>query len=334
VAEPADVCLLTLGQGSGYGVSGTSFTFHGSHGINLGGCPVGSEDNMTCTGHNLEAPWGVAAHGDTDSGCGDVQLSIPGAITDPYSGLAADIPPNSCGDTHPGATVGSAGINTGLGSSTAPQVYTVCGTLTLPASSGANPVNVTGTQTWVIVNGTLNLNGNTLETTGAGGITVIFTSPNLADAKTATSGGQGYITDSAGGGGISISAPAPPIVGGVPVPSDNYFSGVTLYQDPTPWGTGGTASTYSSVWDGNSSKTGWDLSGGVYFPNADFTFNGAVDKAGNGYECFDLVANDITSNGGNQFSVFATDLSNPLAQCGLQGTKTPYAAGYRYALVG
>jgi Flp pilus assembly protein TadG len=318
VAEPADVCLLTLGQGGGI-KKNTSFTFHGSHGINLSGCPVGSDDNMDCTGTNLQAPWGISGNGDTDGGCGNLQLSQPGPITDPYAALASDIPVNTCGSSYPGAST----ISTGLGSPTSAATIMVCGNLKL-----SSDLAITGDETVVIENGVLDLNGHNLTTSGTGGnggVTVVFTSPNKGSLPTSVTGGSnGYIQDSAGGGGISISAP--------PAGSGN-FAGVTLYQDPTPWGTGSSAKTYNSTWDGNSSKTGWDLSGGVYFPNADFTFNGAVDKAGNGYACFDMVANSITDNGGNQFSVFATDMSNPLAECGLEGTTTPSAAGYRYALV-
>ncbi len=92
----------------------------------------------------------------------------------------------------------------------------------------------------------------------------------------------------------------------------------------------GTNNTYGSTWDGNSSKTGWSLSGAYYLPNANLILNGATDKASNGYNCFDLVLNSIDSNGGNGFSMFA----NPLSQCGQQGTVTPHILGFRMALVG
>jgi hypothetical protein len=171
---------------------------------------------------------------------------------------------------------------------------------------------------------------------------LVFTSPNYTATQgisTASPSGKtlqtvdngGYIQDGAGGGGLNISSPPA---------GDGDFAGMTIYQDPTPWDTASLTTpspnnnTYSQVWDGNSSKTGWTLSGGVYLPNAVFTFNGAVDKASNGYDCFSMVAAQITNNGGNGSSIFAASMANPLAQCGLQGTNVTKVAGYRFALVG
>jgi Flp pilus assembly protein TadG len=314
VAEAANICLLTLGNGSFK--KSSAFDFDGSNGINLASCPVGSNGGMTCNGHNLNAPWGISANNKgADSGCGDLDLSQHDPIPDPYASLASDIPNDNCGGNYPGTTTGGGTISQTAGSQGSPQVYVICGNVQLSGDFA-----VSGMQTWVIQGGTLDLNGHNLTTSNSGGLTVVFS--GTPPAAVTSNKGVGYITDSAGGGGFSISSP----------PAGNGdFSGITLYQNPASWS--GNA-TYSATWDGNSSKTGWDLSGGVYMPNANYVFNGAVDKAGNGYECFDMVANSIDSNGGNQFSLFATTMANPLAECGLQGTKVPQAIGYRYALVG
>ncbi len=52
VAEPADICFLTLGWGAySHGSQHYAMQFHGSSGINLQGCPVGTNGGMNCTGH-------------------------------------------------------------------------------------------------------------------------------------------------------------------------------------------------------------------------------------------------------------------------------------------
>jgi Flp pilus assembly protein TadG len=329
VAEPSNICLLTLGSGP-YTKNSTkeAFDFHGSNGINLAACPVGSNNGMNCTGANLNAPFGIAGNGGTDSNCGNLTLSQPGPIADPLAALAADIPLNTCGGSY--GTVSSGTLSTTAGGPTGAATIIVCGNLQLSAD-----FKVTGDETIVVENGVLDLNGHNFCTGdclggGTGGVTVIFTSPSYSQipasviAGTTVNGAQGYIQDSVGGGGLNIQAPPK---------GSGDFQGVTLYQDPTPWA-GSPPNTYPSIWNGNSSKTGWDLSGGVYMPNANYIFNGAIDKASNGYQCFDMVTNSITSNGGNQYSLFATGLANPLSQCGGYGTPIPHAYGYRFALVG
>jgi hypothetical protein len=200
----------------------------------------------------------------------------------------------------------------------------VCGNLTLNGD-----LTITGDETIVVENGYLNLAGHNFTTSGTGGVTVIFTSPNYSSLPSVvvngtslgSSKGSGYIQDSAGSGSLNISSP--------PAGSGD-FAGITVYQDPTPWNNAGTEVSYSSTWDGDSTKLGWSLSGVYYMPNADMVLNGATDKASNGYNCFDMVINSITSNGGNAYSMFA----NPLSQCGQQGSTLPRVFGFRYALVG
>jgi len=323
VEEPSNICLLTLGWGANDGSQKYALQFHGSSGVNLEGCPVGTNGGMDCTGHTtLNAPFGVDgndANGHNDkSSCGDFAYSQGASIADPYVSLDTSIPTNTCG-SYPGQT----GVSTGLGTTTAPQTIMVCGNLTLSANTA-----ITGNEVIVIENGVLNLAGFNLSTSGTGGVAIIFTSPSTAQLPSSvTSGSVGYIQDSTGGGGIDISSN--PFGSGT-------WSGVTVYQNPIPWNScncsalSGTDTTYNSTWDGNSSKTGWSLSGAYYLPNANLTLNGATDKASNGYNCFSMVLNSVDSNGGNNFSMFA----HPLSECGQQGTVTPHVFGFRYALVG
>jgi hypothetical protein len=195
-------------------------------------------------------------------------------------------------------------------------VHIISGNLTLTA----DVKSVTGDQIWVINNGVLNLNGFSLCTGGclpggSGGLAIVFTGVHPSSS---TMGSAGYIQ---GAGTLDISS--------LPAKSGT-FSGVTLYQDPTPWGgEPATGTTYSATYDGSKGQT-WDLSGIIYFPNADWTLNGAMGKADNGYSCFNWVSDTSTVNGGGgSFSLF----SNPLSQCTQQGSKEVETYGYRFALV-
>jgi hypothetical protein len=53
-----------------------------------------SNTGSTCNGSNLNAAMGDAAG--TNNGCGNIQNSNVPVVTDPYSGLASNIPANPC----------------------------------------------------------------------------------------------------------------------------------------------------------------------------------------------------------------------------------------------
>src|SRR6266853_3404561 len=87
---PMSFCLLALGP----------------QGIRSNGAPKSSmacntmsNTGSTCNGGDLGAPMG-AAH-NTNNGCGVKKYSNVKAITDPYAGLASNIPANSCGSNPP-----------------------------------------------------------------------------------------------------------------------------------------------------------------------------------------------------------------------------------------
>ena len=83
-------CLLALAS------DGTSpaITSHGAASANMTGCNIMSNTGSTCTGHNLLATYGDA-HG-TNNGCGITEHSNVHAVSDPYSGLASNIPSDTC----------------------------------------------------------------------------------------------------------------------------------------------------------------------------------------------------------------------------------------------
>lgn len=325
---PSPLCLLALGTYVGNGANGYAFNSSGGQSINLAGCPVGAMGNMKCDGSNLGAPYGVATGTDGGSaGCGVVGLNGQ-SITNPYSNLASNVPANTC-STYSLQTVSSTDLSS-------PGTKIFCGSVTLP--SGTNTISG-GDHVWVIENGILNMNGATLQTAAESGVVIIFTSPSttklnqyLFDNNSSNTPGvsttynlgannwnAGYI---AGSGTLNISSP-----------SSGAWKGMTLYQDPTPWPTTGNNKTYNWTYNGASSGFVIDLSGVMYMPNANMTINGAFAKASSGYECFVLVTNTMTSNGGSG-NMLAPNLSDPTKQCPQQGVVSPYANGIRYVLVG
>jgi hypothetical protein len=91
-------------------------------------------------------------------------------------------------------------------------------------------------------------------------------------------GSDGYSHTITGGGVLDFQAP-----------QDGPWKGMALYQDPAL--TKGVDMTMS----GNSPT--WNVSGVAYFPNANVTFSGAVNKSNNGASCFILVVDNLLING-------------------------------------
>jgi hypothetical protein len=222
----------------------------------LAGCSVASNSSMTCNGHDLNADFGDAAG--TNNGCGNVQNSNMPTVADNYSGLASNIPSNTC-SSYPGASW-SGTVN--LSGATK-----ICGTLTLTGN-----VTLTGSGQIVIYNGNLELNGKNLATDPSASATVIFAGTNTGSHVIAESkpGNQGN--------SITIKAP-----------TSGTWSGVAVYQAPSL--TSGVDMTFA----GNNPT--FNLTGLVYLPHASLTFSGAINKANGGAACTVLVIQSIRING-------------------------------------
>jgi len=150
----------------------------------------------------------------------------------------------------------------------------------------------------VIENGILDTNGFTLTGTN---LTIVFTGSNA--------GGYQHIptdTSSGSSGTLNIAGP-----------TSGDWSGVALYQDPAL--TNGVDITAA----GN--KPTWDISGLVYLPHASVTVSGAINKATNGFSCFDLVVDNVTINGTG--SIYRDN-----TQCPQAGLVQP-SGGHRGSLV-
>jgi len=206
-------------------------------------------------------------------------------VSDPYAGLAANIPNNlatKCSNSYPqeskhggiwsGGTTWT-GTKSLTGTADLAGNTLICGDVRL---TGDVTIDAPDGAVLYIQNGQLDLQGHTFRTASGSEVAIVFTGDN----------GGGYthfVTDNSGGssGVLDIEAPR-----------SGAFSGVALYQKPTL--TTGVDFTYT----GNSPT--WNITGLVYTPNASVTISGAVNKSANGAVCFVLVGNDIRINGTGQ----------------------------------
>jgi Flp pilus assembly protein TadG len=268
-------CLLALGT-----TGTTAIQTNGAPKGDLSGCNVMSNTDATCNGHNLKADNGDA--NGTNDGCGVNQHSNVKKVPDPYAGLKDNIPADPCGGTYPQepATNGNGNgngngknstgslpaTNTPSGNVAWSGTVSICGDMQM-----ANDVTITQDTTLVIYNGALDTNGYTLQTAAGAHATIVFAGSN----------GGGYSHIPTGGGVLDITAPEKG--------SGSPWEGMAMYQSPdlnkgVDMSSAGNAPT-------------WNITGVTYFPNANVTFSGAVNKSSNGKSCFAMVVNNILING-------------------------------------
>lgn len=258
---PRQYCVLALaGSGATQGIRSNGAPF-----ANLSGCNIMSNTAAQCNGHNLAADIGDAHT--TNSGCGVQQNSSVPIVADPYSGLVSNIPSNPC-STYPLAPakkkdppLPSSNLLHGQESRT---VINICGDVQL-----SGPVIVTsgGNAVLTIFNGSLDLQGYSMQTQPGSKLTIVFAGSNNARLHAPV-----------GNGSFDIQAP-----------TSGPWSGVAMYQHPSL--TGGVDISAA----GNSPT--WLITGLVYLPHADVTFSGAVNKSSNGASCFGLVVDKLLING-------------------------------------
>jgi len=269
-------CILALASSGAQGI-----TSNGAPNADLNGCNTMSNTGSTCNGGNLNAAMGDAAG--TNKGCGHIQNSNVPIVTDPYSGLASNIPANPC-HTYPTEPIKPhdpplSSSNKWSGSfSYGGGNHIVCGDQQLTGNTTINDAVL------VIENGQLDTNGYTLS---GSNLTIVFTGTN----------GASYQHFPSGGGTLDIQAPA-----------SGDWSGVAIYQDPSL-----TKNVDVSA-AGNSPA--WDISGLVYLPHSSVTLSGVVNKSANGALCFAMVVDNITINGTG--SIYKND-----NQCGSAGLTPP-----------
>ena len=276
------ICLL------GLDTSGTAIRTNGAPNADFSGCTVMSNSASTCNGSNLHATLGLA-HGN-NNGCGITQYSGVPVVSDPYAYMASNIPtdlPTRCsnsysqesrhGSTWSGGTTWS-GSKTLSGTASLATNTLICGDLRLTGDVVIDAAQPGGAVLY-IENGLLDLQGFTLSTASGSGVTIVFTGTN-------TGSYQHYPTDNGGFGTLNIEAPKS---------ATAPFPGMAIYQDPSL--TRNVDFTYA----GNAPT--WDVTGGVYLPNANVTMSGAINKSTNGAVCMVMVTKDVLINGTG--SIFA-----------------------------
>ena len=292
------ICLL------GLDTSGTAVRSNGGPTTDFTGCTVMSNSGGTCNGSDLNATFGLA-HG-TNSGCGIKQYSTVPVVTDPYSGYATSIPsdlPTRCSNTYSQeARHGStwSGGNTWSGTKSLTGTASVggntlvCGDLRL---TGDVTIDAPSGAVLYIENGLLDLQGYTFRTANGSAVSIVFTGTN-------TGSYQHYPTDNSGGssGVLDIQAP-----------SGGPFPGMAIYQDPA------LTRNIDFTYAGNSPT--WNITGGIYLPNASITISGAVNKSSNGAVCLVMVTKDVTINGNG--SIYAQSPNG--AGCQSAGLNMPTA---------
>jgi Flp pilus assembly protein TadG len=255
-------CLLALDT------VGTDLTSNGGPQADFSGCSVMSNSSAVCHGSNLNADYGDAHL--TSNNCGVIPESNVPIVADPYVGLAANIPANTCSSypqepsQHSDPDLPSS--NLWSGSKSLSGNVQMCGDMKL---TGDVTIDAPAGAVLVIENGQLDTNGHTLRTANGSALTVVFSGTN---------NGNTYTHAPTGGGTLDIQAP-----------TSGPWSGAALYQDPSL--TNGVDISAA----GNSPT--WDITGLVYLPHSNVTFSGIVNKSSNGSSCFAMVASNITING-------------------------------------
>jgi Putative Flp pilus-assembly TadE/G-like len=295
MVQPQPLCMVALaGSGAAQGIR-----TNGSPVANLNGCNVMSNTAAQCNGSNLGAGLGLA-HG-SSNGCGVKSVSGVDVVTDPYSGLASNIPALSssgCGGNYPQETRHGSTYSVTTTNQLSGSLDLVggnnfkCGDQMLTADTVINTPPGTPA-VLVIENGQLDLNGHSLTTSSGSEVTVVFSGDNSGSYTHAP-------TDNTNGSGGRLDLAAP---------STGPWSGVAIYQDPS------LTSGLDVSAAGNSPT--WNISGLIYMPHASVTLKGAVDKATNGKSCVVMIADNFTISG------TAGILQTDIGQCPQQGLTMP-----------
>jgi Putative Flp pilus-assembly TadE/G-like len=268
-------CIVALGTSAK-----KDLTINCGPNSDLPGCAVGSNGATDCNGHAITGTTASYAAAGDNNDCaanGNFQ-TLKSPITDPYSGLTKDVPPNHC------SSYGSEGSNTQnliAGGTNAGGVQVFCGdtelatqttqtskkgkTTTTTTCDSSSVVLPAGT-VLVIVNGTLDICSATLD--GSAGATIIFTG---------NSGGPSANQFISGSGTIDVSAP-----------TSGTWAGMALYQDSNTTNVPASSITFA----GNSPT--FQVNGLIYTPNANVTISGDIGSAG---ACVGFLAQTVIING-------------------------------------
>jgi Flp pilus assembly protein TadG len=259
----------------------TSLTTKGTPKADLTGCTVLSSGGMNCNGQGIKADYAVGPTPDKDCPQNPNNALVAGGSSgatippDPYASKASNIPANSSSCPTSALTKGSP---------TSTCLYYGSG-LQLTGN-----YTITQPNTVIVVGGSgLNLNSNTLSTSGTGSATIIFTGSSA-----------GFTDKSNGNGIVNIQAP-----------NSGVWSGVAVYQDPNCCTT-----DVSTTIAGAKNGQAWTITGLVYLPHSDVTIDGAVNHFAGAPTCMVLVVDILEVAGGGSL------LQSPTG-CNVAGLTVP-----------
>jgi hypothetical protein len=286
-------------------------------------CNDFSNSSTNCSGHAIGTY--VDAVVTADSACGTKGAALASAITVPEgslldnltSGTNTDPTINSCGSSFPGVTL------SGTVDLSASQYTDYCGNVTL---SGNVTVKSGSTGAVIVIhNGTLNLNGYTFQSASAAqnggtaaGVTLLFTGTSLTDT-----GSTSISYWPSGLGTLDIAAP-----------TTGTWQGMVIYQNPNLTasiykenGSGAQCSGVSMCYNPSSGPT-YDLTGTIYMPNAQTSFQGSVNQSTNGYNCINIIVSTFAENGTGMILYSGQDAQSQCHQAGVQPPTSDLGAAY------
>lgn len=289
-----NVNYCMVGLGTGFDV----IRINGGPNVNLTGCNMRANGQLTCNGANSDTGviYGDAGPGQ-NSTCGQIRRGNQPTLADPYSALTATNP--GCNQANSPRAVKD-NVDASREISGGNKTWTTepyCGDVKLTGDvvvTSANSILVIG-------NGRLDLAGHTLSTSSTGSLTIIFTGASSSTGQAIPH----YPYNSTGTGVLDYKAP-----------SSGAYSGVAMMQDRTLTG---SKNDVDFTYSGNNPT--FNITGLLYLPNSDFEISGAINHHTGGFACLGVVAKTIRVNGNG--SIFG----NPTSECDRAGLTLPTVSG-------
>lgn len=279
-----DLCLVSLGSG-GITTDGNSTGFNLCYAEALQG-------TVKCTSVVFEGVFAPA----TQACSGSPVTTIPSSTTNPYPSKSSSIPTQA--QVPCSANVNSLTSWTTVGDT---QYARLCSTSTLQMTANVSLSSGSSNKALILDNATIDTNGHNFSATStnaSNGFTVISTNSsggNLAD----------WFVNSANGAG---SASTVTVQG--PIDSTGTFADFSFLDND-----GASITSATAFAPPSNHAVNLNVTGVIYAPLRDLTFNGVVNSSIGGITCISIVAKSITSNGGKL-------QNNPVSGCTSAGYKT------------
>lgn len=290
-------CMFGLDATPGH----EALRINGGPNVDLSGCDLFSNSNLVCNGANSDTGV-VYGYAVGTSQCGATRVNSATALDDPFDDLKNHIPAGSCtaAQIAAGTTITAGWTGTKV----------ACGNTTISPSSGTSVDITTANAVLKVHQGSLNLNGKTLRTTGSGTLSIVFTGTAVGPPTAMVN----HIVT--GSGTLDIAAPTD---------LSNALHGVAIMQDKNL--VPGARNNLDMAYTGNNPTL--NIQGLIYLPRGDLDIRGAINLKSGGLNCLGVVAQTILVSG--QGAIFENATSDCL-DAGLYLPAIP-GTGFREALV-